>query len=66
MFIEARRQQVQEYFLLGRIRTVELIRTRHNKPILFFFGRCSFLGQRCVRMNLFRIWVAFGSLAGLR
>ena len=36
MFIEARRLQVQEYFLLGCIRTIERIRTRHNKPILFF------------------------------
>ena len=27
---------VTTYFFLVRIRTVECIRTRHNKPILFF------------------------------
>ena len=67
MFIEAKRLRVQEYrysFELSRIRTLERIRTRHNKPILFF-GRCTFLGRRCFRMNLLRIWVAFGSLADL-
>ena len=36
MFIAAKRQQVQEHFLFGCIRTIERIRTLYNKPILFF------------------------------